>query len=377
MAVREVHAKSILRKHKRIDSWFVSRYGLNLYRGCLHNCVYCDGRAEKYNVEGDFGRDVAVKVNAIDVLKRELDPERKRKPLMRSFIMLGGGVGDSYQPIEKKYQISRHVLELFSQRNWPVHVLTKSILIERDLDIIKTIHRKKGAVISFSFSTLDDQISSIFEPGVPRPSERLRAIMKFKEAGIACGIYLMPVIPFITDTLDSIEQVVKEAQRINVDFIVFCSMTLKPGRQKDYFMKVVQKHYPDFVSDYEKLYTGNEYGAADGGYCRDTGLVFADIACKYRVPQRMPRRLFEDILDDNDRVIVLLEHIDHYLKLRGARSPYGYAAYSLSKIREPLAGMRHELTRLPGVGKSTANIIQEILDTGTAQLYEKLVSYAA
>src|SRR5512137_89209 len=91
--IRESKAKSILRKHKKIDSWFVSRYGMNLYRGCTHNCVYCDGRAEGYYVDGEFGTDVSVKVNAVDVLRRELDPRRKRTPLQPGYILLGGGVG--------------------------------------------------------------------------------------------------------------------------------------------------------------------------------------------------------------------------------------------------------------------------------------------
>ena len=78
---KEIEAKSILRKHKRLDSWFVARYGMNLYRGCEHDCVYCDGRAEKYNVTDEFGTIVAVNKNAIEVLSRELDPARKRSPL--------------------------------------------------------------------------------------------------------------------------------------------------------------------------------------------------------------------------------------------------------------------------------------------------------
>ena len=79
---------------------------MNLYRGCVHNCLYCDGRAEKYNVEGEFGEDVVVKINAINVLKRELDQKRKRIHLKKGFIMVGGGVGDSYQPVENKYNLT-------------------------------------------------------------------------------------------------------------------------------------------------------------------------------------------------------------------------------------------------------------------------------
>ena len=103
MNIIEENAKSILRKYKKIDSWFITRYGMNLYRGCLHNCVYCDGRAERYYVEGEFGKDIIVKKNAPEILDRELNPERKRVPFKKSYIMLGGGVGDSYQPAENAF----------------------------------------------------------------------------------------------------------------------------------------------------------------------------------------------------------------------------------------------------------------------------------
>src|SRR5512136_2231679 len=129
VTIREVEAKSLLRKQKRIDSWFISAYGMNLYRGCVHNCAYCDGRAEGYYVEGEFGADVTVKVNAIEVLRRELNPQRKRTPFKRGFMMVGGGVGDSYQPVEQTYQLTRQVLQVIAEHNFPVHLLTKSTLI--------------------------------------------------------------------------------------------------------------------------------------------------------------------------------------------------------------------------------------------------------
>ena len=176
MTVTEINAKSILRKHKKIDSWFITRYGMNLYRGCTHNCVYCDGRAEGYYVDGEFGEDVAVKINAIELLRKELDPQRKRVPFKRSYIGLGGGVGDSYQPVEKKYQFSRQALQLLYEFKHPVHILTKSTLVKRDIDIIKKINEQNRAIVSISFSSADDEISAIFEPGVPPPSERLKTI---------------------------------------------------------------------------------------------------------------------------------------------------------------------------------------------------------
>ena len=235
--IREIEAKSILRKHKKIDSWFISYYGMNLYRGCTHNCVYCDGRSEGYYVDGEFGKDIAVKVNAMEVLSRELDP--KKKHFKRSFIMVGGGVGDSYQPIEKKYQLTRKALLLLSEYSYPVHMLTKSTLIKRDVDILRKINEQSRAIVSFSFSSVNDEISAIFEPGVPSPTERLETIALFKKEGIACGMFLLPVIPFITDTVELMEEAVKKAVEAGVDFVIFGGMTLKEGKQKDYFFNFI------------------------------------------------------------------------------------------------------------------------------------------
>lgn len=200
---------------------------MNHYRGCLHGCVYCDGRSEKYNVEGEFGKDITVKINAIEILNRELNPRRKRKPMRRSYIMLGGGVGDSYQPVEKKYQLSRKAMNLVNNYNLPVHILTKSTLVERDIDIIKEINEKNRAIVSFSFSSVSKEISSIFEPGVPAPEERLETMKLFKKEGIACGMFLIPVIPYITDKPELIEDAVRKAKQYRVDFILFSGMTLK------------------------------------------------------------------------------------------------------------------------------------------------------
>ena len=184
MKIKEIQAKSILRKHKKIDSWFISQYGMNLYRGCIHNCVYCDGRSEKYKVDGEFGREVIVKINAIDLLRKELEIKKRRIPLKKSYIMIGGGVGDSYQPVEKKYELTKKTLELLYKKNLPISILTKSTLVKRDIDIIKRINEKNKAIVSFSFSSTDDKISSIFEPGVPPPGERLKTIEFFKNADI-------------------------------------------------------------------------------------------------------------------------------------------------------------------------------------------------
>ena len=373
MAIREIEAKSILRKHKKIDSWFISRYGMNLYRGCTHNCVYCDGRSEAYYVDGEFGKDVTVKVNAIELLRRELDPKRKRVPFKRSFIMMGGGVGDSYQPLERKYELTRKALELMYEYNFPVHMLTKSTLIKRDIDILKEINKQSRAIVSFSFSSVDDRISAIFEPGVPPPDERLKILSVFKNEGIACGMFLLPVIPFITDTSELMEQTVSKAKEAGVDFVIFGGMTLKEGRQKDYFYVALRRAHPELIAEYQNIYKGSEWGEATKEYYSLISQRFNSIAKKYKMPKRMPLALYRDILEQNDLAVVILEHIDYLLKLEGKPSSFGYAAYSISQLKEPLSTMKGELQKIKGVSKAVEPVILEILETGSSSYYEKLL----
>lgn len=96
---------------------------MNPYRGCTHNCAYCDGRDSKYNVEGDFGKDVHVKTNAVQLLEKELSPKGKRRSLKKTFILPGGGVGDLYQPADEKYQLGRKILQTIYKYNFPLHIL--------------------------------------------------------------------------------------------------------------------------------------------------------------------------------------------------------------------------------------------------------------
>ncbi len=373
--IKENFAKSILRRHKKIDSWFMTHYGINLYRGCSHNCIYCDGRSEKYQVDGEFGKDVTVKVNAIKLLDRELDPSRKRKPMPRSFVMLCGGVSDAYQSAEIEYKLARQTLELLYKYKYPVHILTKSTLIERDLDLLQKINNQNKVLISFSFSSVNDEISNIFEPGVPSPSQKLETIKKIKKAGISTGMFLMPVIPFITDTPEMIDQTIKKGKDAGIDYVIFGSMTLKDGKQKDFFMNVLKNSYPGLVHLYEMIYSkGDQWGGASREYNQSVHELFNLIATKYKIPKRIPPRIYQNIVDKNNLIIIILEHLDYLLKLKNQKSPYGYAAFMLSKIKEPIESLSiSEISKINGVGPVTLKIIKEIISTGTCSYYEKLL----
>jgi DNA repair photolyase len=370
--IQEVKAKSILLKRGKIDSWFVSRYGMNLYRGCSHSCVYCDGRSERYRVDGVFGENVAVKTNALELLRKELKPIGRRVKLKPGYVMVGGGVGDSYQPVEEKYQLTRKALQLLCEYRWPVHVLTKSTLVERDLDIIKRINQQNRAIVSFSFSSADDAVSAVFEPNVPSPTERLKTIAKFKREGIACGMFLLPVIPFITDTPEMIAETLRKAHDVGVDFVVFGGMTLKAGRQKDHFYKVLNAKQPELVARYEEIYPANEWGQATDAYYASLNLIFNQTAKMLGLPRRMPPTLYRDILWENDLVVVMLEQLDYFLRLEGKRSSFSYAAYAISKLDAPLSTLKSKLRAISGVGGKTEQIILEILATKGSAYYDSL-----
>jgi len=373
--ITEISAKTILRKGKKIDSWFISKYGMNLYRGCQHNCIYCDGRDEKYRVEDDFGKDLSVKINAPQLLDSELSRLVKRETGKTGFILLGGGVNDSYQPVEAKYKITQNALELLGKYDLPVHILTKSTLVERDIELIQEINRTTKVIVSFSFSSVDDDISRKVEPGVAPPSERLKVIDNLKSRGISCGMFLMPVIPFLTDTPEMIYKSLYSAYVSGIDFVVFGGMTLKEGRQKDYFHENFDSNYPDLSINYDVIYNGSKWGQPTEEYNNQVNQLFLFMASKFKMPIRIPPTIFNRFLDDNNRVVVILEQLDYMLKIRGQDSPYGYAAYGISNLKVPIGQMRNQLREIKGVGKVTERIIKEIIDNGSSSYYEKLLFF--
>ncbi len=181
MIVREKTAKAILSVSRVYD------YALNPYVGCGHRCAYCyasfmkrfTGHREKW---GEF---VDVKVNAPELLEREL----KRKRVGRVWV---SGVCDPYQPLEKKYRITKRCLEILVGSGWPFTVQTKSALVLRDIEILQ---RAKDAEVGFSITTADDRIRKIFEPGASPVDKRIEALARLHSAGIPTFAMIAPILP--------------------------------------------------------------------------------------------------------------------------------------------------------------------------------------
>jgi hypothetical protein len=209
------------------------------------------------------------------------------------------------------------------------------------------------------------------------PSQRLEAAKQLKKAGITVGIFLLPVIPFVTDTKEIITDTLEKVQNANVDFIMFGGMTLKEGRQKDFFYNTLGELYPELIPAYNSIYRGDHWGSKWGNpinaYYTSIQQTCNEAIEQYRLPQRIPPEFYVDLLEENDKVMVMLEHIDYFLKSQGKTSPYGYAAYSISQLKEPLSNMKSDLRSLKGVGKVTERIILEILTTGKSSFLERLL----
>lgn len=350
---------------------------MNLYRGCTHNCIYCDGRSETYRVEGDFALSAVYKENAVDILSRELDPRRRRKPFSPGNIFLGGGVSDSWQPAEDQLKLTRRVLELFKVFPNPLLLLTKSSLILRDFDLLTALNAECRVTVAVSLSTVDEKLSAILEPGASPPAERLEVVRRAKEAGLGAGVMLLPIVPLVTDRPELLDAAYSAVAEAGADFAVCGPMTLKEGRQKDYFIEKGQAHFPEAISALGTVYgtVPDKWGTPAAAYYDYFGPLVHEIASQYKIPRRIPASLFPGNITTADRASLILDQIDGLFRERGLTSYFGKASRSLANLEIPLESPEawKNLRRLGAVGPSTERIIKEVLDTGTSQVYERVL----
>jgi DNA repair photolyase len=250
---RYIEAKTILSHVKQgQDNVFGLKYNMNLYRGCQHGCIYCDSRSKCYQL-GELS-DIRIKENALTLLEKELKSKRFKGTI--GF----GSMNDPYMPVEKEMELTRGALQLISRYKYPVHIITKSNLVLRDIDILKEIS-KTYVAISLTITANDDNLSKLIEPGAPVSSERFEAIKKLSHAGIYTGIMLMPVLPFITDEKDNIKSIVTKGKQNGAGYVIaFMGMTLREG-QREHFYEKLDHHFPGLKNKYMQSY-GNQYGCS-------------------------------------------------------------------------------------------------------------------
>ncbi len=237
--VTHEQAKSVLSRNSSPDLPF--GVSLNPYRGCEHGCIYCYARPT-HSYLGlspglDFESRIFAKVNAPEVLRREL----ARPSYVPESIALGVNT-DAYQPCERELRITRGVLEVLQECQHPVGLITKSALIERDIDIIAAMAARHQAAVAITLTTLDPQIARTLEPRAAAPARRLRTIRTLSEAGIPVGVSIAPIIPFVTEPeIERLLEAVREAGAVHAHYVVL----RLPWEVNPLFQQWLQAHFPE------------------------------------------------------------------------------------------------------------------------------------
>lgn len=261
---KEIAVKSVLNKSKKRDAWFLDDYTFNPYSSCSFNCLYCYIRGSKYGT--NLETSLSIKTNAIALLDKQLALRAKKRQY--GIIVLSSAT-DPYLQVEKKYELTRKALQVILKHRFPVHILTKSDLLERDFDLLHAIRETAilptdlqqlhtGVIISFSFSTVSDDIARIFEPGAPLPSKRLLALEKTMNEGFLTGISMMPLIPYISDTTEQLHLAFSTFKSKGVDYVLPATITLHGNDRassKTLMLNAIQKHYPELEEKYLKFFS--------------------------------------------------------------------------------------------------------------------------
>ena len=240
--MHEVNVKGILS----------AKNGMNIYRGCLHGCIYCDSRSLCYQMKHKF-EDIEVKANAVELLENALRRKRNK-------CMIGtGAMSDPYMPIEEKLGNMRKCLEVIERYGFGVTMITKSTKVLRDLDLLKKINEKSKCVVQMTLTTYDEDLCRIVEPNVETTYERFRALKILRDNGIPTVVWLCPILPFINDTEENIRGILDYCVRAKVKGIINFDMgvTLRDGN-REYFYKKLDEHFPGLKEKYIRMY-GNSY----------------------------------------------------------------------------------------------------------------------
>jgi DNA repair photolyase len=233
------------------------KWSLNPYMGCVHRCTFCyvrafEKRADRPSDER-YGSSIRVKVNVVDVLRREL-----ARPSWQGESVAVGAATDPYQPAEGRYRLTRCCIAAFAESSNPFSLITRGPMIVRDLDVLTDAARRAKVSITFSIPTLDEEVWRKTEPSTAHPRQRLRAVKALVEAGIKVGVGMAPILPGISDRPEQLREVVKAAREAGATGVWTNLLFLRPGT-REHFLEHLAEDWPDQLEHYERLYAGRAY----------------------------------------------------------------------------------------------------------------------
>ncbi|MWB98739.1 Rv2578c family radical SAM protein [Agromyces seonyuensis] len=258
----EILAKSAL---NRVPGASRMQFGwtVNPYRGCSHACAYCFARPTheylEFDAGDDFDRQIVVKVNVAEVLGREL-----AKPSWhREHVALGTNT-DPYQRAEGRYALMPGIIDAFAGSGTPFSILTKGTLLRRDLPRLAEVRDAGvGVELAMSIAVHDPELQRSIEPGTPSTAARLATVTAARDAGFDCAVFLMPILPFLTDTKAHLDRALGDIAAAGATRVLYTALHLR-GRVKPWFMAWLEREHPDLVPRYRAMYYGrNAYAPRD------------------------------------------------------------------------------------------------------------------
>ena len=278
-------------------------YGMNIYRGCSHGCIYCDSRSRCYQFTHAF-EDIEIKQNAPALLEAALKSKRKK-------CMIGtGSMSDPYMHCEEKLRLTRKCLEIILRYGFGATVITKSDRILQDIDLLEEINRQSRCVVQMTLTTYDDDLCRILEPNVCNTKRRIEVLEEMQKRGIPTVIWLTPILRFINDTEENIRAILAECIRVGVKGIVCFDMglTLRAG-DREYYYAALDRHFPGMKQRYMNTY-GNSYELSSPNAkelmklfvktCQEHGILYRWEDCfqfLQEFPEKYEQMDFFDILE--------------------------------------------------------------------------------
>jgi DNA repair photolyase len=400
---KDIESEIKLQPKNCADPWFWINCSINPYRGCQFNCLYCDGKADYYRIP-NFGHEIRIKRDVSKNIRKSLhklgfrSKSDVKQSKLTSFlahsnenemvetppkfiISVGGGVTDPYQPIEKEKKITQEILKTLIDFEFPAFLLTKSTLILRDLDLIGELNDRAHAEVNISVGYSDEKIRKKIEPHCANTLKRFEVLHQFREAGIPGGISMMPLAPFIGDSEENINTLLKWASGSKAEHALIAGLTLKPGNRELFFKEFLAKHFPQYLDQYKLIFPeNNTYGIprTDKVKINNVMAIGHELCKKYTISPRIKRYIPEGRMESNYRVAEHLYYIHYLFQWVGKNCP-NTQIFSIPKFACALQEHMKDLSKISASERRNLfegleflhRIVDEFLQTGVSSLRKK------